>query len=181
MSRLYLIRHGKTWANEQHIYCGSTDLPLSPRGIDELTQLHYDIAAERYLTSGMRRTNETLRCLFGNVPFEEVPAFREIDFGTFELCSYDQLKDDSAYQEWISGDNDANVAPGGESGEQVLQRVLEAMPVLEEQDTVLVTHGGIIAIMMQQMFPEEDKSRYDWQPEPGCGYAIEDGSYKTIP
>ena len=24
---IYLIRHGKTEANEKHLYCGSTDLP----------------------------------------------------------------------------------------------------------------------------------------------------------
>ena len=29
---LYLIRHGNTVANEQHLYCGSTDLSLSPEG-----------------------------------------------------------------------------------------------------------------------------------------------------
>jgi len=39
--RLYLIRHGKTAANEQHLYCGSTDLPLSEKGIEELQNLHY--------------------------------------------------------------------------------------------------------------------------------------------
>ena len=26
---IYLIRHGKTEANEKHLYCGSTDLSLS--------------------------------------------------------------------------------------------------------------------------------------------------------
>ena len=30
--RLILIRHGKTEANEKHLYCGSTDLPLSEAG-----------------------------------------------------------------------------------------------------------------------------------------------------
>ena len=29
---IYLIRHGKTEANEKHLYCGSTDLPLSDVG-----------------------------------------------------------------------------------------------------------------------------------------------------
>ena len=32
---IYLIRHGKTEANERHLYCGSTDLPLSDAGIAE--------------------------------------------------------------------------------------------------------------------------------------------------
>ena len=65
--RIYLIRHGKTEANERRLYCGSTDLPLSRQGAAELAQLHYDIQNVRFLTSGMKRTNETLRILFGDV------------------------------------------------------------------------------------------------------------------
>ena len=40
---IYLIRHGKTPANEQRIYCGSTDMSLSEGGIDELKNLSYNI------------------------------------------------------------------------------------------------------------------------------------------
>ena len=39
MSKIYLIRHGNTEANELHLYCGSTDLPLSERGRDALQTL----------------------------------------------------------------------------------------------------------------------------------------------
>ena len=38
---IYLIRHGKTRANEQRRYCGSTDLPLSEGGRAELDALSY--------------------------------------------------------------------------------------------------------------------------------------------
>ena len=34
--RIYLIRHGKTAANEKGIYIGSTDYPLSENGKTEL-------------------------------------------------------------------------------------------------------------------------------------------------
>ena len=83
---IYLIRHGKTEANERRLYCGSTDLSLSNAGKAELKKLHYEIKNVRFLTSGMKRTNETLRVLFGNVPFEVNPRFREVDFGIFEMC-----------------------------------------------------------------------------------------------
>ena len=68
MSTVYLIRHGMTEANEKHLYCGSTDLPLSEAGIAALRELHYDIQNARFLTSGMRRTEQTLELLFGSVP-----------------------------------------------------------------------------------------------------------------
>lgn len=177
---IYLIRHGKTAANEQRLYCGSTDLSLSETGIAELKKLSYQIENVRFLTSGMKRTNETLKVLFGDVPFAEDTRFREVNFGLFEMHSYEELKDREDYQRWITGDNEANIPPEGESGQQMKQRVLKAFAEIKE-DTVLVAHGGVIAAIMQHCFPDEGKNRYEWQPKNGCGYLFSGGTYRTIP
>ncbi len=177
---IYLIRHGKTEANEKRLYCGSTDLSLSERGREELSQLHYEIKNVRFLTSGMKRTNETLKILFGEVSFDTDSRFREVDFGSFEMHSYKQLKDTPEYQAWLTGDNEANVPPGGESGEQMKQRVLGAFTEIEE-DTCIITHGGVIAAIMEYLFPEENKTRYDWQPKNGYGYEIQGRENRSIP
>ena len=177
---IYLIRHGKTEAKEKHLYCGSTDLPLSPAGRTELRQLRYEIKNVRFITSGMKRTEETLRLLFGEVPHTRNPAFREVDFGSFEMRSYGQLKEDPDYQDWISGDNEANIPPRGESGSQMKARVLAAFGEIPD-GTVIITHGGCIAAIMESLFPEEGKNRYEWQPKPGHGYALRDGGYTAIP
>lgn len=177
---IYLIRHGKTAANEQHLYCGSTDLPLSEAGRKELGAMHYDITPARFVTSGMRRTNETLQILFGNVPFSADSRFREVDFGAFEMKSYDMLKDDPAYQAWLTGDNERNTPPGGESGVQMTRRVLEAFQTLPD-GTALIAHGGVIAAIMASLFPEEGKHRYQWQPKNGYGYEVDGDTYRPIP
>ena len=176
---IYLIRHGKTEANEKRLYCGSTDLPLSETGRKELSCISYDIKNIRFLTSGMKRTNETLKVLFGDVPFEEDPGFREVDFGIFEMRGYEELKEDLDYRNWCAGDNEANVPPGGESGRQMKQRVLEAFSEIKE-DTVLICHGGVIAAIMEHLFPEENKSRYAWQPPNGRGYCLQGGRYYIL-
>ena len=88
----------------------------------------------------------------------------------------EELKDLPEYRAWISGDNERNVPPGGESGEQMRKRVLEAFSEIRE-DTVLVAHGGVIAAIMEYLFPEEHKSRYEWQPQNGCGYAVMNGCH----
>lgn len=178
---IYLIRHGRTQANEQHLYCGSTDLPLSREGAMELEDLSYEVGRVRFLTSGMRRTNQTLKILFGDVPYEVEPRFREVDFGDFEMRGYDQLKQEPDYLAWITGNNQENIPPHGESGAQMTARVLEAFELLRE-DTVVVTHGGVIAAIMASLFPEEKKNRYQWQPMPGRGYKIsmESGSFPEI-
>lgn len=177
---IYLIRHGITAANEQHLYCGSTDLSLSLQGRQELLKLHYDIPDVCFMTSGMKRAEETLLLLFGKVPHKIEPRFREIDFGVFEMHSYEQLKDRSDYQIWITGDNDANVPPEGESGKAMTRRVMEAFYQLR-QDTCIITHGGCIAAIMKQIFPQEGKNRYQWQPKPGHGYCITDNTYYSLP
>ena len=177
---IYLIRHGKTEANEKHLYCGSTDLSLSVAGREELQNIRYDIKNVRFITSGMKRTNETLKMLFGDVPYEVEPRFREVDFGIFEMHSYDQLKDTEEYQAWLAGDNEINVPPKGESGEQMKARVLEALSEIKD-DTCIITHGGVIASIMEYLFPNEGKNRYQWQPKPGRGYAIVDRQcYKEL-
>ena len=173
---IYLIRHGRTEANDKWLYCGSTDLPLSENGREELAGIFYDISGVRFLTSGMKRANETLRILFGDVDYEVDSRFREVDFGIFEMRSYQELKDTPEFQQWLEGDNEANVPPEGESGQQMKRRVLEAFSEIRE-DTVLVAHGGVIAAIMEHLFPEENRSRYDWQPRNGKGYCLRDGSY----
>ena len=175
---IYLIRHGKTEANEKHLYCGSTDLPLSKAGREELQGACYDIKNVRFLTSGMKRTNETLRILFGAVPYEVDPRFREVDFGIFEMYSYDELKATPEYEAWLAGDNEANIPPRGESGNQMKARVRQAFSEIRE-DTCIITHGGVIASVMEYLFPDEGKNRYQWQPKPGRGYAVTDGQRYT--
>ena len=178
--KIYLIRHGRTEANDRHLYCGSTDLPLSEGGREELRARKYDIQNVRFVTSGMCRTNETLKLLFGDIPFTVDPRFREVDFGRFEMQAYEDLKDRPDYQRWLTGDNEANVPPEGESGDQMRRRVLEAFRSIRE-DTAVIAHGGVIAAIMASLFPGEGKSRYQWQPKPGCGYCIDGDSYHQIP
>ena len=173
--KILLIRHGKTLANEQHLYCGSTDLPLSEQGRRELALVHPEAPENcRYLSSGMRRANETLELLFGAVPYETVPGFREVDFGRFELGSYEQLKNDPDYIAWITGDNMANTPPGGESGNAMTQRVISAFDETAAlgRNAVIVTHGGVIAAIMAMLFPKEKKNRYQWQSANGGGYLL---------
>ena len=58
-------------------------------------------------------------------------------------------------------------------------RVLTAFSEIQE-DTCIITHGGVIAAIMAHLFPEENKNLYQWQPKPGCGYAVEQHNYTTL-
>ena len=177
--KLLLLRHGATEATERRLYCGKTDLPLSLSGRRELLRLkekgiYLPMEGYRILTSGMLRCEQTLALLCGDVPHEQNRAFREMDFGDFEMHSYQELQNDPAYREWISGDYRRNLCPGGESGVIQKARVLTGLRELIHQgrDTLLITHGGVISILMEDLFPDVEKNRFQWQPKPGSGYLI---------
>lgn len=192
MRRIVLLRHGRTRANDQGLYCGSTDLPLSPGGREELMRLRRAGGYPRpdgfqLVTSGLRRTDETMELLYGPGAYRHVPALREMDFGVFEMRGYETLREDPAYRRWCDGDNRQNRAPGGESGEEMRRRVWEAFRALSaEGDFLAVIHGGPIAAIMEELFPEEGRTRYQWQPGGGRGYELavdETGKswYRRIP
>ena len=172
---VWLIRHGQTDANERHLYCGSTDIPLSCAGRKKLRLIHYPAPdAKLFLTSGMLRCNETMEILFPHRSWQVCPDLREINFGAFEMRSYEELKDDPEYQIWLSGDHMVNVPPGGESGATMTGRVMAAFYRITKsgENTVIVTHGGVISAIMGVLFPDENKNWYQWQPEPGGGYRL---------
>ena len=179
MSRIILIRHGSTEANEKFLYCGSTDIPLSESGRKALAEKRQkggypDVSGFRVMTSGMRRTEETLHCLFGELAHEKIPELREISFGDYEMQDYYALEKVPGFLDWLSH-SDEQAPPHGESGNAMRQRVLQAFYSLAESgdDLLLVVHGGTIVHIMSELFPAEQKGRYDWQPSGGEGYEIE--------
>lgn len=179
MRRLVLIRHGRTEGNDRRVYYGGTDLPLTEAGVRELEEKRdaglYPGPYPLIVTSGMLRTEQTLRCLYGDLPHEIRPGFREVNFGEYELRSYDELKDRPDYQAWLSGDWYGNAPPGGESFRAAEQRILAEFDRLRRQpeDVTAVVHGGTILVIMPLLFPEEGKNPYEWQPAPGCGYEVD--------
>ena len=145
--KLTLLRHGETDGSRRDLYYGAADIPALP---ESLAALHENAAAypraARYYTSGLLRTEQTLAALYGDVPHVQLPGLREMDFGDFEMKSYQQLKDTPAYQAWIA-DVEHNPCPHGESAPQVLARNRAAMDrvLAAGEDAVCVIHGGVTA------------------------------------
>ena len=97
--KLIIMRHGKTEANEKRLYCGKTDISLSEKGKSELLEKKSefqfpDISGMKIITSGKKRCEETLSLIYGNVPHTSDTAFCEMDFGKFEMRSYEEMKND---------------------------------------------------------------------------------------
>lgn len=184
---IHLIRHGRTRANEQGLYYGATDLPLSEQGVAELGELKAAIpypAADRYVTSGLRRAMETLAILYDKKPERTFPELNEFDFGDFEMKTHEELKDRPDYRRWIAGDDDTS-CPNGESKNAFVERILAGLDALRRLNTesvVVLCHGGVIGILMETLFPNEKEHYYVWIPDCGCGYSLDiaENTYKPI-
>lgn len=175
--KLTLIRHGMTRGNALRIYYGSSDLPILPESFTELQACAaggFYPTAEKYYTSGMLRAEQSFRAIYGDTPHGTLPGMREACFGDFEMRSYEELKDDPAFIEWCSGDNEKNICPNGESGEQVTARALNALePIIAAgHDAVIVTHGGVIGGVLSHYFPNPN-GRFAFTLAPGDGFTVE--------
>ena len=65
--RISILRHGKTAANEDGIYIGKTDLPLSEAGKEELRELyetHEYPKVQKVYTSPLERAVQSAEILF---------------------------------------------------------------------------------------------------------------------
>ena len=108
----------------------------------------------------------------------------ELDFGSFEGKTYEQLKDNPAYRKWI--DTAGKTAPpGGESGAEFSQRLLGAMRQIADDAVnrnlrcaAVVTHGGCIMTLLSTLHPLAESraggmDMYDFQAPNGGGYRME--------
>lgn len=177
---IYLIRHGKTVANEKSLYYGFSDVELSKKGVEELKVLAPKVSSltgDKYFTSGLLRTNQTLEILYGDVEYTEIENFKEINFGDFEMKSHNELLSNKEYINWISDIENYKI-PKGESYKEFISRVCKGFELLVEkcenenlEKIVIIAHSGTISAIMDNKFKCE-KTRYDWKVDNGKGYKI---------
>lgn len=123
---LTLIRHGQVQANIEKRYIGSTDMSLTVNGMKSLEKLN---KAQIYKTpdylfcSPMSRCKMTCDILFPDKIYTVIDEFHEMDFGSFEMKNYQELRDNAYYQRWI--DSNGTIAfPEGESRQEFVLRCM---------------------------------------------------------
>ena len=180
--KIHIIRHGSTLANEKKLYCGQTDLPLSRKGKEEIRHYKglgiYPDAPDLFFVSDLVRTRETLNLIYGSVEAVSLSELAEFNFGKFEMKSYEELKEQSDYQNWATDDVGLTSCPSGECKQQFTRRVLEGFDLLIKKATgtneiFVVSHGGVIVCIMEHLFPDVHHF-YEWLPQTGRGYTLSD-------
>jgi len=125
----------------------------------------------------MLRCVQTAGLLFPGVEQITAVDLRECDFGDFEGRTWEELKDDPAYQSCLRGGADA-AFPNGESTQHFLERSRQGMIQVVEQArglgavrAAVVAHGGTIMAAMSA-FAHPPREFYDWQVENCGGYLV---------
>ncbi len=178
--RLHFIRHGLTQANKQGLYVGRSDYELCQEGILELVELktRYEYPpVEAVYTSPLTRCVQTAGILYPDTQLVLEDGLIELDFGEFEGKTYDHLKDDPDFRNWM--EDSGRYAPrGGEDWQSFTTRITQAVDGIfrdmqreQVEEVAVVTHGGVIMTLMATLglprrpFPE-------WAVGNGRGFTV---------
>ncbi len=159
-TRLFLVRHGETMANREYRYIGVTDEPLNSLGQTQAIQLAEALSVlpvAVVYSSPLQRAFDTALPVAARHKLEvqRIDSLRECDFGAWEGLSRAEViarspEDALRLREW---EQDLIIAPpGGESFEQLQQRICTAVELLSQahpdQAIVLVSHAGPIKVLL---------------------------------
>ncbi|MCW3793696.1 histidine phosphatase family protein [Paenibacillus sp. LS1] len=165
---ILFIRHGTTAWNVEKKYLGHTDIALLPDAERELASLREqlsNVSWDSVYCSDLLRCQQTL-ALIGPYAMGQVkldPRLREIDFGQWEGMTYDQLKDNQQYRDWIDAPQDIT-PPEGESWQAFTARIDSFLQEYIGSDgpsmlspesgvppIIVVTHGGVIRYALSRL------------------------------
>lgn len=178
--RISMLRHGLTEANENGIYIGKTDLPLSETGREALRD-RYETKeypkVQRVYSSPLERALQSAEILFPDREIVIVDDLREMDFGVFENAAAEDLIELDSYRKWLKGGLD-NPPPNGESLRNMMLRCYSALnliilDMMKEGITHsgVVTHSGILMNMLS-CFGLPKMKPMSFACDPGEGYEI---------
>lgn len=161
MTRLFLVRHGETDWNIAGRLQGSRDIPLNSLGREQaaevgrvLGQMVGDVRALHYVSSPLSRAMETMRILrttldLPSAAFHTNDDLKELSFGRWEGSTWPDLR--RRFPEDVEARDREPwhfAPPAGESYAELATRACAVVDRLAE-DSVVVTHGGVIRALLQ--------------------------------
>lgn len=167
--KLYLTRHGETEWNVHSRIQGQTDTALNETGIRQARELAERLKKERLAigriySSRQLRAYETAQIvaeLLGlNVIVKD--GLEEINLGKWEGYTWKQVRElfHEEYEDWHENRR-YQVPPGGESYQQLLERLIPVLHSIikeEQEDVLVVTHSAVIMTLLSYIYekPFED-------------------------
>ena len=177
---IYLFRHGLTKGNLNAQYIGHTDLPITTDSISALKSIkakHHYPDVDAVFISPLKRCAQSAEIMFPKNKALVIEDFIEYNFGEFEGCTAEDLKNNEDFTAWLHGDMYAR-PPFGESNAEFFARVCSAFEKVVDglvktgtQTAAIVGHAGVLmAILACYGLPEAPMAH--WQMEAGYGFKL---------
>ncbi|MFW5400745.1 adenosylcobalamin/alpha-ribazole phosphatase [Yersinia sp. 1252 StPb PI] len=165
--RLFLVRHGQTEANLRGVFCGLTDLALTPQGVEQagwVADWLADVDFCQGVSSQLLRARHTADIILAGhrVSADSDGQLNEMNFGDWEMRHHHDLQreDPDAWAQWVADWQQASPT-GGESFPQFSARVEEVIqplllasgtsPQSNDNNRLLVAHQGVLSLMLARL------------------------------
>ena len=159
ISYLVLIRHGQSEWNEQNLFTGWKNPPLTEKGIKEAENAgekikSLQIVFSHYFTSALIRAQETGEIILNTLQQKDLIKIKDQNLNERDYGDLSGLNKDEARKEW--GEDQVHIwrrsydtpPPGGESLKDTSMRVL---PYFETEIKPLVKNGNNVLIDGKQI------------------------------
>lgn len=170
--KLFLIRHGETPWTVASRYQGTTDVPLTPKGIRQAKAIAKVLrreVLERIYTSELKRAQHTAELISREAGIQPIvdPRLNELHFGDWEGAPYRRLSENG------------KKPPGGESVSSLARRVGQFFKEIanrhREEKVAIVSHGGPIKMILFKIL-KASSSIWSFRIDPGSISLIEGDS-----
>jgi broad specificity phosphatase PhoE len=172
-SHFHFVRHGRTDGNVRRILVGRTDIPLDDVGRHQARAVAKHLAAldraDVIVASPLLRARETAQAIADllAIPMEIDPGLAELNFGSFEGWSFDEIRQQRPDFAAQIADFEFDVHwPDGERLSEFHLRTRSALINLATRyasySAIVVTHGGFLGSLASQLLgsPPNDWARY---------------------
>jgi 2,3-bisphosphoglycerate-dependent phosphoglycerate mutase len=171
---LVLVRHGQSEWNAKNLFTGWKNPGLTPLGEEEARRAgrelrKRDILFSAAFTSALRRAQDTLELVLGELGQSNVPTIKDRALNERHYGDLSGLNKDEAREQW--GEEQVRLwrrsydvaPPGGESLKDTVARVIPFYcqrilpPVLRGERVLVAAHGNslrALAMVLDQMTPE---------------------------
>ena len=192
---LYIVRHGKTYWNEERKIQGWADINLTEEGrevavlsAEGMKDIHFDAI----YSSPLKRANDTAHILRGDrtLPIIVDERIKEIGFGVLEGADFMKIRGDktSKFASFFEKPEDYVAPEGGESFEVVSERAAEFMAEIiekhkDDERVMVVAHGAVNKAMMRYVRKNEINDFWLGSLQKNCGVTIvkcENGTFDVI-
>jgi alpha-ribazole phosphatase len=176
-STLYLVRHGAISRPGVKTYIGQLDVALNKEGFEQAWALHkwlHPVQFTRVISSDLKRAQHTAKIIAGDRDNfrETLPAFREINLGQWEGCTFSEIGQRFPAEFSARGRDIENWRPpSGESFADCRARVMDALRAIldgAEGNILLVAHAGVNRLILCQALGVPIARLHSIPQEYGC-------------